>query len=301
LPLVSKRRHHPRPPERAEAARRPGSGRERARDRFVPRPFAGLQSEADWVALRELVPAATAPLRLAADVVDTYGEREVTLATVLPLAWPALTKPDGRVFVGLQSGVQSGDVSRDLGAALAAALGTEPGDVVRVAPGDGPRLQQLLATGQLEVSIHDNFQFWLEEPMADPAVQASLERANASVFPTVKLTAAPAAYWCRFPQKAHLRWVLPEDEDTALPALARLAAAGGLALGESTKFAGMFRAHGLLVPVWDLPHDAQAQEWENPLADLAQRYAAARSLPDELTAEQRRARQGLIGRQLTLR
>ena len=44
----------------------------------------------------------------------------------------------------------------------------------------------------------------------------SLERANGSIFPTTKLTSAPAAYWCRFPEKAHVRWVLAEQEDTAL-------------------------------------------------------------------------------------
>ena len=97
------------------------------RDVFVPRPFQGLADEPDWVALRELVPAATAPLRLAPDLVDKYGEREVTLATVLPMALPALSRPDGRILLGIQRNTQSGDVSRDLAAALEAALETEPG------------------------------------------------------------------------------------------------------------------------------------------------------------------------------
>ena len=57
------------------------------------------------------MPAATAPLRLAPDLVEEYGDRPVTLATVLPMAWPAMTKPDGRVFIGLQRHLQSGDVS----------------------------------------------------------------------------------------------------------------------------------------------------------------------------------------------
>ena len=35
------------------------------RDVFVPRPFEGLADETEWIALRELVPAATAPLRAA--------------------------------------------------------------------------------------------------------------------------------------------------------------------------------------------------------------------------------------------
>jgi hypothetical protein len=103
------------------------------------------------------------------------------------------------------------------------------------------------------------------------------------------------------PERAHLRWVLAEDEDPALDALARLSAAGELSLGEGTRFAGMFRAHGLLVPVWDLPRDPDAAEWEVPAADVAKRYASALAVGDALTGEQRRARQGLLGRQVTLR
>ncbi len=62
----------------------------------------------------------------------------------------------------------------------------------------------------------------------------------------------------------------------------------------------MFRAHGLLVPVWDLPVDQEAAEWESPLADFAKRYADALS-EDTLDSAARRAKQGLLGRQLTLR
>src|SRR6476469_6312640 len=43
----------------------------------VSRPFEGLPGEADWVALRELVSAATAKLR-------TTEGRDVTLVSVLP-------------------------------------------------------------------------------------------------------------------------------------------------------------------------------------------------------------------------
>jgi hypothetical protein len=290
---VSKRRGKPRRPDKPAPVR----------DIYVARPFEGLADEPEWVALRELVPAATSPLRLAPELVDKYGEREVTVATVLPLAWPALTKPDGRVFLGLQRNPQSGDVSRDLALALLLALEAEPGGPVGVPamPGPGERLQDVLADGGLEVTVQEGFDFWLDEASTDPEVNASLERANASIFPTVKLEAAPAAYWCRFPEKAHVRWTLGEDEDSALTALSRLAAAGELGLGEGTKFAGMFRAHGLLVPVWDLPHDPEAQAWEQPVRDFRERYDAA--LADESAPDpaQRRARQGLLGRQLTLR
>jgi hypothetical protein len=294
---VSKRRKNPRA---ADAAPK----RQKLRDIFVPRPFAGLADEPEWIALRELVPAASAPLRLAPEYADLHGNRPVTLATVLPMAWPAMTKPDGRIFVGLQRHVQSGDVSRDLAVAVLCALHTEPGGTVSVPPlpGEGPRLQDVLVDGALEISMHETFEFWLDEGAADdPNVKASLERANASIYPTVRLGAAKAAYWCRVPEKAHVRWVLPDDEDHALDALARLSAAGELLLGDKTKFAGMFRAHGLLVPVWDLPMAPEAADWEDPVASFAKRYQEALAGTEPLSPAERRARQGLLGRQLTLR
>ena len=289
---------------RAAAATGRGERAEKVRDVYVGRPFEGLTGEADWVALRELVPAATAPVALAADLVDKHGERSVTLSTVLPMAWPALTKSDGRVFVGLQRTTQSGDVSRDLALSLLLALETEPGQPVSVPPlpGPGPRLQDVLAPGaDLDVSIHDGFEYWLDGESGDPEIKASLERANASVFPAVRMQSAPAAYWCQFPEKAHIRWVLPDQEDTALAALARLSARSQLDLGDKTRFAGMFRAHGLLVPVWDLPQAAGAPEWESALAEVAGRYALALAEGSELDGAQRRARQGLLTRQVTLR
>lgn len=296
-PVVSKRRR-PGAPERADRA-----ARAKVRDIFVARPFAGLPSEADWIALRELVPAATAPLRLSEKVRAEHGERDITLATVLPLAWPALVKPDGRIFLGLQRATQSGDVSRDIALSLQLALEAPPGGPVLMPPlpGPGPRLQDLLSDDPLEVTIHDGFEFWLDEEPATAEVKASLERANSSVFPTVRLASAQAAYWCRFPDKAHVRWVLSDDEDPALAALARLAHAGELTLGPGTRFAGMFRAHGVLVPVWDLPTETPAQDWEEPVAAFAERYTRALAGGTTLLPEERRARQGLLGRQVTLR
>ncbi|MGA3489645.1 DUF5926 family protein [Micromonosporaceae bacterium DT55] len=278
--------------------------REKVIDLFSPRPFEGLADEPEWIALRELVPAASAPLRLSPELVAEYGDRPVTLATVLPMAAPAMTKPDGRVFLGLQRHDQSGDVSRDLAEALLCALRTEPGNQVAVPPlpGPGPRLQDILIDGPLEITMHSGFEFWLDPGATDdPSVQASLERANAAIYPTVRMESAPAAYWCRVPEKAHVRWVLPQGEDAALDALSRLAAAGTLTLGEGTRFAGMFRAHGRLVPVWDLPEELPAAHWEGPLTEVAKRYAEALTVEGPLDAAARRARQGLLGRQLTLR
>lgn len=267
---------------------------------LVTRPFAGLASECDWIALRELVPAGTAPLRLQGE----YADRDVTLATVLPMALPALTRADGRILVGLQVHNSSDDVSRDMAAALLRALAAEPGTTLppEGLPGGGPRLQDLLVDEPLDVTVHEDFAFWLDGVAADGAdVAASLEQANAGVIPTVRLPGLDAAYWCRVGDKAHLRWVLPYEEDALLDALARLSAAGTLDLGEGTRYAGSFRAHGVQVPVWDLPADAPASEWEEPAAAFAGRLAEALDAGRDLTDTERRARAGLRGRQLTLR
>jgi len=80
---------------------------------YAGRPFQGRADETDWVALREIVPAATAPLPL-----RDQGERQVTLSTVLPLSWAGMVRADGRAYLGLQVPSRSGDVSRDLAGAL---------------------------------------------------------------------------------------------------------------------------------------------------------------------------------------
>jgi hypothetical protein len=282
-------------------------GREAARagEALVARPFAGLPGEPDWVALREVVPAATAPLALAPDVAARHDGVSVTLSTVLPLAWPALRRADGAVLLGLQTHTASGDPSRDVAAALLRALDSEPGTPVVPAglPEAGPRLQDVLdLSAPLQVTVHEGFDYWIEgTDESGPEVRSSLERANAAVVPTVRLTGVEAAYWCRMRERDHLRWVMPHEEEALLDALARLAVAGATGLGEGTRYVGSFRAHGLLVPVWDLVPGTPAEAVEEPAAAFGQRLEEALAATAPLTAEQRRARQGLMSRQVTLR
>jgi hypothetical protein len=267
------------------------------RDVFVARPFAGRADETEWVALREIVPAATAPLRLKASDVP------VTLSTVLPLHWPGMVTRGGQRFLGLQVGSRSGDASRDLAYVLDQLLDAEPGSSVQPTglPGQGPRLQDLLDEAPLEVTVHDGFEYWLEgEQDRTEEMSASMERANASVVPTAKVAGVTSAYWCRMKERSHLRWVLPDDEEPLLDALARLSVSSGLSLGPETRFVGSFRAHGLLVPVWDLPAATEAPELAEPVAAFRTRLDEALAGPP-LTDEQRRARAGLLNRQLTLR
>jgi hypothetical protein len=282
---------------RRKNAKADAAPRKAERTPYVARPFAGRVDETEWVALREVVPAATAPLRL------RDSDVPVTLSTVLPLAWPGMVTLDGRRFLGLQVAPRSGDVSRDLAAVLEQVLTAAPGTSVAPVelPGPGPRLQDLLDEAPLEVTVHDGFDYWLENAEdPDGEVAASMERANASVVPTARLSAVPSAYWCRMRERSHLRWVLPEDEDPLLDALARMAVDGGLNLGDGTRYVGSFRAHGLLVPVWDLPHEAEADSVEAPAAAFRARLDAALQ-ETGLTEAARRARQGLLSRQLTLR
>src|SRR4051812_43711942 len=267
----------------------------------VTRPFEGLPGEADWVALRELVPSATAPLR-------TADGRDVTLASVLPGGVPALVRDTGEVLLAVQLQTSSDDISRDLGTALAAALEAPTGAPVDPGPiggagSAGPRLQELLDPSvPFEVTVHEDFGFWLEGAAVDPAAQAGLQHANEMVMPTVRLEGLEAAYWCRpGAERAHVRWVRPEAEEPLLDALARLSAAEQLTLGEGTRYAGAFRAHGLVVPVWDVPADTPGAEWAGPAAGLQSRLESALTVTDPLTPDERRARAGLLSRQVTLR
>ncbi|OON79199.1 DUF5926 family protein [Streptomyces tsukubensis] len=271
---------------------------------LVQRPFEGLPGEGDWVALRELVPAATVALHLKDGLPE--GVPSVTLATVLPMAWPALRREDGSVLLGLQNDTPSGDISRDMADTLTRALTATPGNPVeaRRAPADGPRLQDLLdPSGPFEPAVHTGFEFWVPETDGEtaPDVAASLERANEAAIPTVRLTGVESAYWCETPDKNHLRWVMPHPEEALLDALARLHAAGESSLGEGTRLVGSFRAHGLTVPVWDLPTGVGADDIEKPAAAFAERLdAALASSATPLTADERRARGGLTNRQVTL-
>lgn len=276
-----------------------------AQDVIVSRPFAGLAAECQLVALREFVPSATAPLPLAQP-----AGRDVTLATVLPTAAAAVVRPDGAALVGLQVLARSGDLSRDLGRALSWALTAEPGSVLPVvsttAEGERIRLPDLLrADTPLEITMYPDFSWWVpgEEPPSSE-VSASLQRANAAIMPTeaVTGTGVEAAYWVDAGSKAHLRWVRPEPEEQLLTALARLAARDELDLGDGSRFAGSFRAHGVLVPVWDLDPERHAREWVAPAEAFALRLTQAVASVDSLDgAPERRALHALRARQITLR
>lgn len=276
-------------------------------DVIVPRPFAGLAVECDLVAMREFLPSATAPLPLR----EPAGV-PVTIATVLPGASAALVRPDGEILLGMQVQTRSGDLSSDLARALNWALAAEPGTALPVVgPGlgaDGARLQDLLdPDAPLEITLHADFGWWVSEGTGQPTAEitATLERANSVIVPTEAVVAdgVRAAYWVDTGSKAHVRWVRPEPEEQLMTALARLHARGELGLGDDTRYAGAFRAHGLLVPVWDVDRDLHVKEWSAPMATFAARLDAALAAPagTPLSEAERRARDALAGKQITLR
>jgi len=267
---------------------------------FVLRPFEGLPGEPDWVALKELVPAATATARTK----KKYGARDVLVTTVLPTSWPALHRSDGVVLLALQTTSSSNDVSRDLAHALLEAIEVEAGTAVETIglPEPGPRLQDVLDLSvPFEVTVQDSFAYWLApDTERTPDLQAAIEEADGGIIDTVKLESADAAYWCRMGAREFLRWAQPHEEQVVLDALSRLHAKRESGF-EGAKFVGYFRSAGLVVPVWELAKGSEAEDIEKPVADFLPRFEAALADTSPLDANERRARAGLVARQVTLR
>ncbi|PWD51464.1 topoisomerase II [Serinibacter arcticus] len=303
-----------RPGNRPAASTRPGSKPstvppqppkpKRQLAPFVARPFEGLPNEADWVAMREIVPAASAVVRTTKE----HGAREVTIVSLLPDMLPALHREDGVILVALQTVGTSGDASRDVADALLQALELEAGAGLGSVdlPEAGPRLQDILdLDAPFEVTVHDTFDYWVTEAeKSDDEVQHALESANEMIVPTVAVEVPKglgAAYWCRMNGKEFLRWSVPAEEEVTLDALARLQAARTSSLDDDARVIGAFRTCGVLVPVWELARGTEADELADAVAALGARLQDALDTTDPLTSDQRRARAGLVSRQVNLR
>lgn len=267
---------------------------------FVLRPFEGLAGEADLVAMREVVPAATATARTTAE----HGARDITFATVLPGAWPSLHRADGAILVALQTHAGSGDASRDLAQTILDTIALEPGTSLTstVLPGPGPRLQDILdPTVPFEVTVHEGFDYWLD-PSAEltPELRESLAEANETIIETVRLSSVEHGYWCRMGAREYLRWAMAYDEDTVIDAVARLHARRESGFGGS-KFLGAFRSSGMVIPVWELPKGSEAEDIEAAAAEFWPTFEKELSSTEPLDADARRARAGIVSRQVTLR
>ena len=53
--------------------------------------------------------------------------------------------------------------------------------------------------------------------------------------------------------------------------------------------------------MWDLPADVPAEDWIGPATEFQSRLEQALTVTEPLSSDERRARAGLISRQITLR
>ncbi len=261
---------------------------------FIARTFEGLPGEADWIALREFVPSATAYVKL------KTGQK-VRICSSLPGSGAGIVRPDGEIWVGLQVAHNFGDISRDLAHVVETGLETEPGRPIPLTdPGVGARMQDLLdPKSSFDVEMHDGFDYWVAGVDDSPETADALADANDTIAPTVRLESVDSAYWTEMGPQRFLRWVMTHDERQLLDALARLRVAGADTLGDGSKLIGHFRAHGLLVPVWEF--EVGADELEKPAVEFAERLKDALADESPLTSEHRSARSALTSRQVTIR
>ena len=268
-----------------------------------PRPFGGLAAEAELIALQEFVPSASAKFQV-------KGE-DVTVATVLPGAAAAMVREEaqgGERLVALQVGAHSQNPGRDLAYALNWVLNAEPGESLQstVADGSQPELSSLIdATTTPTITEHQDFTWWFPKGANVPAeVQQALSRANDAVIPSTQIKAeVPGSIWWVNPGggKGHIRWVRTDDnENQILSALARIAARGELHVGEGSKFAGVFRTHGVVVPVWDVDPAVEAASYAPVLEELDTKIAAEYANDAQLTSEERKQLDNIKSRQVTI-
>ena len=197
---MSKKKRHGRRPAAASAKPRKQS------IEFVARPFAGLPAEEDLVAMAQIIPAATATVRLTKE----YGGKQVQLVTLLPEFVQGLKRSDGEVLVAMQTSMHSGDASRDVAAAVLATLELPEGQALRTdgLPEPGPRLQDILDTTEPPVvSVRETFDFWIdpqaagENEQARQVIEEAIERAKEEIAPTRPVPGVEHAYWCRLGAK----------------------------------------------------------------------------------------------------
>ena len=274
---------------------------ERAALASDPRPYKSLPAEAQLVALQEFVPSAVATA--------TINGTEINIVTVLPGAVAALVREaelGGQRFVALQVRNHSNNPAHDLAYVLNWVLNAAPGSTLdsAVADGNQPEIASLLGDVTLEITEYQDFFWWLpEDTELTPEMAQSLRTANNSVMPSFPIPTddAGSAWWIDAGEKAHIRWVRTDDEEPLLRALARVGAAGNLHLGEETKFAGVFRTHGLIVPVFDLDPTVPHQEFIPAMQTLNGYINEQLGNDEQLTPAERRQLENIKSRQVTIR
>lgn len=264
---------------------------ERAALERDPRPYKNLKIEADLIALQEFVPSAIVKI-------DVEADRDVYLCTVLPGGGAALVRDDA-AYIALQTRIHSNKPHKDLTKAIEWAKTANPNEELAVADGTEAALD--FAFDPNDIQVFNDFSWWFaENTEVNPQYAQAIKAANDSVMPSRRIdTKNGAVWWIDTGEKAHIRWVRIEDEEKVLRALARIAARGELKLGDETKFAGVFRTHGIVVPVWDLDpkrtdYDADLQRVDNAILTELDNDAS-------LTSEERKQLENIKSRQVTIR
>lgn len=269
---------------------------------FVARPFEGLPREVELVAMREIIPCATLTARTNAD----HGSVDFDFVTALPDGRGAMVRGDGRILVALQTRSNSGDLSHDAGAALLNAISAKQNGDEGLVDFDvrdpSERLQDILDPDSLgEMVLEENFAFWLNpDEDWDEATRRALEENHNEIIPTVKVEGVEGMYWCEM-NRNFVRYLSDIEESPLFDALARVQAAGKANLGEGSRFIGAFRACGIAIPVFELAEGVRAEDIVKEAGVLEKAIAAALKVKEPLTPEERRARQGMVSRQVTIR
>lgn len=269
----------------------------------VARPFEGMDAEAKLVAMRSILPAAT----LAAKTTAEHGSRDFFFATLLPDAAAAMVRKDGVILIGMQTRSKTGDAAHDLGVALVAALdraskidegAAEPGLVPVDVRDAGPRVVDMVeSTGEFKV-LHE-LSFWVADDEDDQAVLDAVEKTQEELIPTEAVPGVDDTYWHDMGEH-YVRWVRTEDEDDLFTALARLQAAKELSLGLGDSFIGAFRADGISIPVFQFPGEVDPLDLTEPIQELEKKVEAALANTERLNDDEKRARAGLVSRQVSL-
>ncbi|MDC4232351.1 DUF5926 family protein [Actinomyces sp. B33] len=269
---------------------------------FVARPFEGLSKEVDLVAMREIIPCAT----MTARTDDAHGGVEFDLVTLLPDGRPAMVRSDGRILVALQTRFNSADLSHDVAAALLAAIDARAGgdqgliDIDVRDPSE--RLQDVLdPEGFTAMKIVDDFSYWFDPAEeVDDQTRRALEQNREEVIPTEAVPGTTGMFWCEM-NRNFVRYATDIEESPLFDALARLAATGRAHMGEGSRFVGAFRACGIAIPVFELAEGVTAVDVADDAQALAAALDEALASSKPLTADERRLRQGLVSRQVTIR
>lgn len=269
---------------------------------FVARPFEGLAREVELVAMREIIPAAIMSARTDA----AHGSVGFDLVTLLPDGLSAMIRPDGRILVAAQTRSASADLSHDLAGALLTAIAKKEAGAEGAVDFDvrepSERLQDLLdPEGFSEMEILEDFRFWLDpEEELDEHTRHALEENREAIIPTVAVPGVHGMYWCEM-NRNFVRFVADVDESRLFDALARLHAEGRARLTEGSRFVGAFRACGIAIPVFELAEGETADDVAKDAAAFAAALEEALAETTPLSPEERRARQGLVSRQVTIR